>query len=85
MRVSVFRDEFPEDIHHWAESGRRITVRVLDLVGAVMRNPFRGIGKSELLKHMGANIWSRRISREHRPVYLVRDERIDFVVCRYHY
>jgi toxin YoeB len=50
-----------------------------------MRDPFGGIGKPEPLRHMGSNIWSRRISQEHRLVYLVRDERIDFLMCRYHY
>jgi toxin YoeB len=50
-----------------------------------MRDPFGGMGKPEPLKHMGSKIWSRRISQEHRLVYLVRDERIDFLICRYHY
>lgn len=50
-----------------------------------MRDPVAGIGKPEGLRHLGANIWSRRITQEHRLVYLVRDERIDFLMCRYHY
>ncbi|HEX7118175.1 MAG TPA: Txe/YoeB family addiction module toxin [Longimicrobiales bacterium] len=84
-RVSVFQDEFREDVRHWVETDRRIALRVLDLVAAVMRDPFDGVGKPEALKHLGANIWSRRISQEHRLVYLVRDERVDFLMCRYHY
>jgi toxin YoeB len=67
------------------ETDRRIALRVLDLVEAIMRDPFGGIGKPDPLKHMGSNIWSRRTSQEHRLVYLVRDERIDFLMCRYHY
>jgi len=58
---------------------------VLKLVEAVMRDPFTGIGKPEPIKHLGANIWSRRITQEHRLVYLVRNDRIDFLMCRYHY
>lgn len=85
QRVSVFQDEFREDLRHWVETDRRIALRVLDLVEAVMRDPFAGIGKPEPLKHLGANIWSRRVSQEHRLVYLVRDDRIDFLMCRYHY
>jgi toxin YoeB len=50
-----------------------------------MRDPFSGIGKPEPLKHLGGGVWSRRITQEHRLVYLVREERIDFVMCRYHY
>jgi toxin YoeB len=84
-RLSAFQDEFREDLRFWVESDRRIELRVLDLVEAVMRDPFGGIGKPEPLRHMGANIWSRRITQEHRLVYLVRDDRIDFLMCRYHY
>jgi toxin YoeB len=34
---------------------------------------------------MGADVWSRRITQEHRLVYRVIDERIDFLQGRYHY
>lgn len=84
-RLSVFQDEFREDLRHWVEVDRRVALRVLDLVEAVMREPFTGIGKPEPLRHLGSNVWSRRITQEHRMVYLVRDERIDFLMCRYHY
>ena len=57
----------------------------MDLVEAVMRDPFAGIGKPEPLKHMGGNVWSRRVTQEHRLVYLVAHERVDFLMCRYHY
>jgi toxin YoeB len=52
---------------------------------AVMRDPFRGIGKPEPLKHLGAGIWSRRITQEHRLVYRVTEDRMDFLQARYHY
>ena len=50
-----------------------------------MRDPFAGIGKPEPLKHLGPNVWSRRLTAEDRVVYLVRDDRIDFLQGRYHY
>ncbi|MFQ5889632.1 MAG: Txe/YoeB family addiction module toxin [Gemmatimonadota bacterium] len=84
-RLSVFQAEFREDLRHWVATDRRVALRILDLVEAVMRDPVAGIGKPEGLRHLGANIWSRRITQEHRLVYLVRDERIDFLMCRYHY
>jgi toxin YoeB len=43
------------------------------------------VGKPEALRHLGADIWSRRITQEHRLVYLVRDRQIDFLMARYHY
>lgn len=85
VRLSVFQDEFREDLQFWVQTDRRIALRVLKLVEAVMRDPFAGIGKPEPIKHLGADIWSRRITQEHRLVYLVRTDRIDFLMGRYHY
>lgn len=84
-RDAVFQDEFREDLYYWVETDRRTALRVLALVEAVMRDPFSGIGKPEALKYVGAGVWSRRITQEHRLVYLVSDDRIDFLQCRYHY
>jgi len=84
-RVSVFQDEFREDLQFWVQTDRQTALRLLKLVEAVMRDPFTGIGKPEPIKHLGSNIWSRRITQEHRLVYLVRDDRIDFLMGRYHY
>ena len=64
---------------------RKIALRVLDLVEAIMRDPFDGIGKPEPLKYFAAGTWSRRLTQEHRIVYLVSDTRIDFLQARYHY
>ena len=50
-----------------------------------MRDPFQGIGKPESLKFLGSGVWSRRITQEHRLVYVVGQNRIDFMQCRYHY
>ena len=84
-RLSVFQDEFREDLEFRVQTDQRTALRILRLVEAVMRDPFRGIGKPEPIKHLGSNIWSRRITQEHRLVYLVRDDRIDFLMGRYHY
>jgi toxin YoeB len=50
-----------------------------------MKNPFEGIGKPEPLRYLGSGAWSRRLTQEHRVIYVVRDDRIDFIQCRYHY
>jgi len=67
------------------ETERRVALRALDLVEAILRDPFTGIGKPEPLKHLLAGAWSRRLTQEHRIVYLVRDDRGDFLQARYHY
>jgi toxin YoeB len=58
---------------------------VLDLVEAVLRDPFQGIGKPEPLKYLVSGVWSRRLTAEHRLVYRVLDDRVDFLQARYHY
>ncbi len=57
----------------------------MDLVEAVMRGPFAGLGKPEPLKYALAGAWSRRITGEHRLVYAVSAGRIDFMQARFHY
>jgi toxin YoeB len=84
-REAVFHPEFREDLRYWVEIDRKIALRVLELVEAALREPFAGMGKPEPLKHLLAGAWSRRISSEHRLVYLVRSNRIDFLQARYHY
>ncbi len=84
-RVAVFHPEFIEDLRHWVETDRRTAKRLLDLVEAILRDPFSGIGKPEPLKYLGADIWSRRITQEHRCVYLICADRVEFLQGRYHY
>ena len=82
---AVFQREFLEDLRYWVQTDRRIALRALDLVDAILRDPFQGIGKPEPLKYLASGTWSRRLTQEHRLVYLVRADRIDFLQARYHY
>ena len=84
-RDAIFQTEFREDLKYWVEMDRKVALRALELIEAIMRDPFRGIGKPEPLKYLAAGTWSRRLTQEHRVVYVVSDERIDFLQCRYHY
>jgi len=67
------------------DTGRKTALRVLDLMEAVMRDPYAGLGKPEHLKHLGGNVWSRRINEADRLVYEVFTDRIEFLQARYHY
>ena len=84
-RFAVFQPEFREDLRYWVRADRDIAVKVLDLVEAALRDPFEGIGKPEPLRFTLAGCWSRRVTQEHRFVYRVTEERIDFLQARYHY
>jgi len=85
QRVAVFHREFLEDLRFWVDTNRKIALRALDLVDTVLRDPFDGIGKPEPLRHLYKGAWSRRLTEEHRLVYLVRDDRVDFLQARYLY
>jgi len=84
-REAVFQKEFLEDLRYWVQNDRKTALRCLDLVTAVMRDPVTGIGKPEHLRYLGGDVWSRRLTQEHRVVYMVRPDRIDFLQARYHY
>ena len=84
-RIAVFHPEFREDLRYWVETNRKVALRALEIVEAVLRDPFQGIGKPEPLKYVLAGAWSRRLTEEHRIVYLVTADRIDFLQARYHY
>jgi toxin YoeB len=82
---AVFHPEFREDLRYWVDIDRKVALRALALVEAVMREPFSGIGKPEPLKHLASGVWSRRLTQEHRIVCLVTNGRNDFLQSRYHY
>ena len=84
-RDSVFEPEFRDDLRFWLEVNCKTLVRIFELVEAVMRDPFSGIGKPEPMRHLGPNVWSRRITKEHRMLYRVSDERVNFLQARFHY
>ena len=85
QRLAVFHPEFREDLEFWVRNDRKVALRLLDLVEAILRDPFRGIGKPEPLKHVLSGAWSRRLTQEHRVVYFVAEDRVDFLQARYHY
>ena len=78
-RLAIGHPEFLEDLQHWVEQDRRTARRLMQLMKAVMRDPFDGIGKPEPLRHLGSGVWSRRITQEHRLVYVVKDTAIEFL------
>ncbi len=74
-----------KNLRYWVETDRKLALRAFDLIEAILRDPFSGIGKPKSLKYLAPGAWSRRLTQEHRIVYLVRADRIDFLQARYHY
>lgn len=84
-RRAVFHPDFLEDLRHWVDVDRRVALRALEIVESVLRDPFTGIGKPEPLKYLVAGAWSRRLTQEHRIVYVVSAQAVEFHQARYHY
>ena len=85
MTNAVFHPEFRDDLRYWVKEDRKIALRAFDLIEAILRDPFTGIGKPEPLKYLAEGAWSRRLTQEHRIVYLVKKDRIEFLQARFHY
>jgi len=84
-RLAVFHPEFRDDLMYWVQRDRKTALRAFNLIEAILRDPFIGIGKPEPLKYLAEGAWSRRLTQEHRIGYFVRSKQIDFLQCWYHY
>jgi toxin YoeB len=74
-----------EDLAWWIQQNRGKALRIVNLIKEVMRDPTKGVGKPEPLKHDLKGCWSRRIDQEHRLVYQITADKIRILACRYHY
>lgn len=73
------------DYAHWQRADRAVLKRLNTLLDAVVRDPYSGIGKPEQLRHEASGMWSRRITDEHRLVYVVRGDDVVVIQARFHY
>lgn len=74
-----------EDYLYWQQTDKKILRQINTLISDILRHPFSGLGKPEPLKHQLRGYWSRRINKEHRLVYTVKDELVILASCRFHY
>ena len=81
----TFSTQAWEDYLYWNATDKKIFKKINTLIKECQRTPFDGIGKPEPLKHELAGVWSRRIDREHRLVYRVKDDVLEIAQCRHHY
>jgi toxin YoeB len=80
-----FTENAWEDYQYWQEQGSEKLERIHQLIKAISRDSFKGIGKPEPLKGNLSGWWSRRIDLEHRLVYKIENKNIIILQCRYHY
>ncbi len=85
MKDIVFKGSSFKDFNEWSKTDNKIFKRIVQLIEDTRRNPYKGIGKPEALKHQLKGCWSRRINDEHRLVYMVTEDTIEIISCKYHY
>ena len=78
-----------DDYCRWLDEDPKIARAINGLIRDTRRDPFRGLGKPEPLKHELRGWWSRRITAEHRLVYRVAgtraEQHVEISSCRYHF
>jgi len=81
----LFTESAWSDYLYWQKNDRKNLNKINELIKAVVRDPYEGIGKPEPLKHQLQGCWSRRIDLEHRLVYQIENGNLIVISCRYHY
>jgi toxin YoeB len=88
MRVMFASRAFAQ-FADWQRDDHKMAMRIIELIEAVRRQPFTGIGKPEPLRNELSGFWSRRITQEHRLVYRVtgagETQTLEIAACRFHY
>jgi toxin YoeB len=84
MRI-IFSENSWEDYTSWLNEDKKMLKKINDLIKEIQRTPYEGKGKPEPLKYDLAGLWSRRIDREHRLVYKIKDNEILIFGCKFHY
>ncbi|MDQ2659595.1 MAG: Txe/YoeB family addiction module toxin [Verrucomicrobiota bacterium] len=81
----VFSDHAWQEYLYWHETDPRTLKRIHQLLKDITRDPYRGMGKPEPLRHALRGYWSRRITGEHRLVYRVSGDDVRIAQLRHHY
>lgn len=72
-----FTDKALEDIDRLRKAGNVTALRKLASFYVELQNhPRTGIGQIEKLMHFKEETWSRRITKEHRLIYRVSDDKV---------
>ncbi len=85
MNTITFTEEALLHLNEWKTADPKILAKIVSLITDIATTPFTGLGKPEPLKHHLKGKWSRRITEEHRLVYMVQETTILILSCRYHY
>lgn len=81
-----FSEQAIDDIRQHKKSGNKAVInKVILLLEELTQHPFTGTGKLEPLKYNLSGMWSRRINKEHRLVYEVKENTVFILSAKGHY
>ena len=84
MKLSITSGAL-EDLEAWSTTNPKVLSKIIRLISETTRTPRTGTGKPERLKHLGGEVWSRRITEKDRLVYDIQPDAITVIACRFHY
>lgn len=85
MEVS-YTFQAQEDLMFWKKTNNQVVLKkIRQLIEAIVESPFTGIGKPEPLKHNLSGAWSRRINKEHRLIYELKEDHLIILSLKGHY
>jgi toxin YoeB len=84
MKLSIASGAL-DDLEARSTTNPKVLSRVIRLIAETTRSPRTGSGKPERLKHLGGEVWSRRITEKDRLVYDIQSDMITVIACRFHY
>ncbi len=85
IEILAWTKEAWRDYIYWQRQDKKTLKRINKLISDTQRTPFEGIGKPEPLKENLSGFWSRRIDESNRLVYVVDNNQLTIISCRYHY
>jgi len=82
----ILKDKALSDREFWKKSGnKQVQKKISQLIEDIQKHPETGIGKPERLKYELSDLWSRRITDEHRIIYTVIDDVLYIASLKGHY
>ena len=84
MRIE-FSKRAESEFAYFEKHKPKLAEKIVELIADILRDPYRGLGKPEPLKHEYSGYWSRRISEEDRLVYCIDGKTLYIIQCRFHY
>ena len=84
MKLSITSGAL-DDLEVWSTTSPRVLSKIIRLIAETTRTPRTGTGKPERLKHLGGEVWSRRITEKDRLMYDIQSDMVTIIACRFHY